>query len=71
MSLPDCQSSRDYDCPSSFVLKNVTMAVIDNNDTFYIIKPLDKMHYYRCFYVIGGQAGEMKSIYLIEEEKNS
>ena len=32
------------DWRSSFVFKNVTIAVIDNKGTLYIIKPIDKMH---------------------------
>ena len=44
MSLPDGQSGRDDDWRSSFVFKNVTIAVIDNKGTLYIIKPVDKMH---------------------------
>ena len=38
MSLPDRQLGRDND-GQSFVFKNVTIAVIDNKDKIYIIKP--------------------------------
>ena len=42
MSLPDRQSGRDNDRRSSFVFTNVTIAVVDNKDTLYIIKQIDK-----------------------------
>ena len=42
MSLPDRQSGRDNDRRSSFVFKNVTIAVVDNTDTIFTIKPIDK-----------------------------
>ena len=71
MSLPDRRSDRDDDWRSSFVYKNVTIAVIDNKNTLYIIKVIDKMHNFtlnRCSYMIGGQAGTIKSRYLIEKQ---
>ena len=42
MSLPDWQSGRGNDRQSSFVFKNVTLAVVDDKDTLYIIKSIYK-----------------------------
>ena len=36
MSLSDWQSGKDKDWLSSFVLRNVTIAFIDNKETLYI-----------------------------------
>ena len=42
MSILDWQSGRDNERRSSFIFKNVTIAVVDNINTLNIIKPIHK-----------------------------